>query len=409
MHLENGIQCESMFVNTDTVADWEDDPMRRLRERVDVGIDQTGKPIQKWATGTTRKELHDSIVRLYIEHDLIGSLALAIQPEEEPAVQLAAQPEEAKTRFKDYVDRWMQMYKIPVLRGTTISGYNTILRTHLYPEFGVRYIEDMTTDDIQRFLNKRKKLAKKTLKEILTFLSQVFESAIEDGLIKVNPTKSKKLVIPSEKKTERDALSVDQFKDILSHLDVLTLADRRLMALLMFTGMRRGEALGLRWQDIDFVEKVLHVTQNVTYAENQPHIGDTKTYAGKRVIPLLSILIALLDHQGETGYIVGGDAPISHTQYIRTWNRIKKAIDLHGASAHIFRHTFLTLLSNAGVSPKTIQVIAGHADISTTMNIYTHGQIEEIQKAGTMITLLLGEGEKKGNTDGGDGTKDDEN
>lgn len=405
MHLENGMQFESIIVDTNEVADWEGNPMKRLRERVDVGIDENGNPMQKWATGSTRKELHDSIVRLYIEHGLIGNLALDVQPSE-PSKEAKAEADTKRIRFKEYVESWMMMYKIPKLRGTTIRGYKTMLKNHLYPAFGLRYINDLTTDDLQTFLNARKQLARKTLKEILTFLSQVFEAAIEDGIIDKNPVKSKKLTIPTDKKTERDALLIDDFMDVLANLDSLDIQDGRLVALLMFTGMRRGEALGLCWDDIDFTQKTIQITRNVTYAENQPHIGDPKTYAGKRVIPLLPVLEALLNYSGEKGYIVGGDSPLSHTMYVRTWNRIKRTIDMHGASAHIFRHTFLTFLSNAGVSPKIIQVIAGHADISTTMNIYTHGHLDEILKAGSLVSALFKDNDKK---DGDDGEDDGEN
>lgn len=361
--------------------------MKRIKDRVEIGIDENGNPVHKWASGSTKKEFHDAIVRIYVENDMLGNLALEPQPVEETVVQ----HEENRTRFKEYVERWMLMYKIPKLKDTTIQGYRTILNTHLYPAFGLWFIDDISTDDIQSFLNERKDLSRKTLKEILTFFSQVFEAAIEDGIVKKNPIKSKKLVIPSDKKTERTALPLDLFMEILANLDKLDKQNRRLVALLMFTGMRRGEVLGLRWEDIDFQEKVIHVHQNVTFAQNQPHIGDTKTYAGKRTIPLIPVLETLLCYNGETGYIIGGESPISHTMYIRAWNRIKIQVDLHGASAHIFRHTFLTMLSNAGVSPKIIQVIAGHADISTTMNIYTHGQLEEILKAGDMLTHLFGD------------------
>lgn len=216
-------------------------------------------------------------------------------------------------------------------------------------------------------------------------MGMIFEDALEDGVIKKNPAKSRKLVNPSSKKTVRKALEMEQVMEILSNQDKLDVNERRLMALLMFTGMRRGEALGLQWDDFSLAEGSIHIQRNVTYAKNQPSIGSLKSENGNRVVSLLKILWKLLDHNGRTGYIVGGDKPITLTKYRRIYENIAKKIYLHGATAHIFRHTFLTLLSNANVAPKIIQVIAGHADISTTMNTYTDGQIVEILKAGQAL------------------------
>lgn len=91
-----------------------------------------------------------------------------------------------------------------------------------------------------------------------------------------DPTASRKLVIPSTKKTEREAISLEEFQDILVNLDKLKVQDRRLMALLMLTGMRRGEALGLQWADIDWEKELVSVERNVTFAGNQPHVGTPK-------------------------------------------------------------------------------------------------------------------------------------
>lgn len=69
--------------------------------------------------------------------------------------------------------------------------------------------------------------------------------------------------------------------------------------------------------------------------------------------------------------------------------RVNSTIDMHGATAHILRHTYATLLNNAGVNPKTIQYILGHADISTTMNRYTHSYIENVKEAGQLLCAKL--------------------
>lgn len=374
---------QSKDMHTYLVAESEDLSMAtRKKARVEVGRDINGKPTYKWVGGSTTKELHDAIVRVYIESGLIETLVGATFAEDE-------KPKEKSIKFKKYVSQWIEVYKAPKLKPTTLKNYRSVLNKHLYPAFGKYEMNDVTTDDVQLWLNKNADLANKTLKEILGLMSMIYEDAIEDGEATKNPTKSRKLVIPSTKKTEREALTLDQFKAINDNLAVLPLEERRMMALLMYTGMRRGEVLGLMWEDIDPTTNEIHVRRNVTYTTNQPHIGTTKTEAGCRVIPLIPILWELLEYHGETGYIFGGEKPFTRMNYNRRWYHIKKNLDLFGATAHVFRHTFLTLLSNAGVQPKIIQVIAGHADIAVTMNRYTHGQHSEILNAGKAFVSLF--------------------
>lgn len=162
------------------------------------------------------------------------------------------------------------------------------------------------------------------------------------------------------------------------------------MALLMFTGMRRGEVLGLRWEDIDYERMLISVQRNVTFPSNQPVITTPKTQHGVRQIPLDKALIALLDKaDDDIGFVIGGNVPITLTSYRNTYARIEKRVNLNGATAHVFRHSYLTLLDEAGVDPKTLQSIAGHGDINTTWNRYVHGRIKAIKDAGDKFAALV--------------------
>ena len=157
----------------------------------------------------------------------------------------------------------------------------------------------------------------------------------------------------------------------------------------MHTGMRRGEVLGLRWQDIDLKNRKIHVVQNVTHKGNRPVIGTPKTRNSKRSLPLTDELIKLLQPMNDIGYVIGGAEPVSVKSYNTRLNRIRKQVNLYGATAHVLRHTYLTHLAGAGVDLKTLQYIAGHAHIQTTMNIYVHAQEENITKAGNILTDMI--------------------
>ena len=91
-------------------------------------------------------------------------------------------------------------------------------------------------------------------------------------------------------------------------------------------------------------------------------------------------------------YIIGGDRPITEQAYQRTWERINRTINMHGATAHIFRHTFATIAAPF-LDIKTLQSIMGHADIETTLDRYTHAQEQRICAAGQLLTGKFKSGE----------------
>ena len=157
----------------------------------------------------------------------------------------------------------------------------------------------------------------------------------------------------------------------------LSLQDRRFLSLCMFTAMRRAEVLGLRWEDIE--GDTLHVRRNVTHPQqNAPVITTPKTKAGIRSIPIIEPLAAILQPAEKEGYIIGGNEPLSLSAYRSMWWRINKTIDMHGATPHVLRHSYITCAVGQTTDYKTIQGISGHADLNTLLNIYAHPQTEKV-------------------------------
>lgn len=356
--------------------------MAKQRIPVLIATNDDGTPVYKWIQGNGQNEVNDRIVKAYIDSGRIWEFMTK---------QTAEPPKETIT-MAEYADKWMTVYKAGKLKPSTIETYRKHLRAHVLPAFGSRPIDSITTEDVQLFLNERKHLAKKTLTSMRHFMGEIFKDAKEDGLIEKDPTASRRISIPSSKANEREALPLEQFKEIMTNLDRLNPEDKRLLVLLMFTGMRRGEALGLRWEDIDTKAGLIHVQRNVTHAGgNRPVIGTPKTKSGKRDVPLDPYVLEALKPMQKAGFILGGDSPITMTTYNNTMKRIRKAVDLHGATAHVFRHSYLTYMAGQTADLKTLQTIAGHSTIGMTMNRYVHAQPEKIIDAGKKMHSLLAE------------------
>ena len=362
------------------------DMAKRHKQRVKIGVNENGDSIYKWADGYTIDELNDNIVRIYIENGLLDRVK-----SDQPPRQKIDTKGECPT-FREYVSKWFATFKEYQLKPNTIKGYRSNFRRHIFPFFGDMKLDEITTDDIQRFLNEKEYLARNTVHTMLILVGEVLESDYEDKLIPSDPSKSKRIAIVSKRKKERDALKPEQLKAIIEGIasELKDDDERRLISLMLFTGMRRGEVLGLKWEDIDFKKKLIHVERSVTYAHNQPEVTTPKTASGKRVIPLDERLEVFLQPIRGTGFILGGETPLTNMVFRRLYKSISGKINLYGATPHVFRHSYITTLAKADIDLKTIQRISGHSNITTTLNIYTHTREEEIQEAGAKIGKLLG-------------------
>ena len=221
----------------------------------------------------------------------------------------------------------------------------------------------------------------------------IMDSALRDGWINKNPATDSRIYNPSQKQAVgREALSIETVKDIIPSLCQLERTDRLYLSIVIFTGMRKGEVLGLRWEDFDLMENVIHVQRNATYTNNQPFLGTPKTRSGYRDVPIIPDLFAHLLPMGEKGFVVSQkdpEKPLTLTAFRCMMKRINASVDLHGATSHVFRHTIGTMLNDTGADVKTIQSILGQSDFKTTMDRYVHPRDNKKQEAIKNVSLLL--------------------
>ena len=162
----------------------------------------------------------------------------------------------------------------------------------------------------------------------------------------------------------------------------------------LYTGMRRGEICALRWEDIDFSLKRIHVTKAVSWpGQNQGILKQPKTHNGVRhPIIILPLLVILLQYRKEQGYVIQGerakeDAPITRQGIKRLYERIDRAvtdsgcgIDFHSLNRR-GRHTIATFMNNAALDEKTIESQLGHYDVRFTRQRYMNAQARQEEKS----------------------------
>ncbi|MBQ6173833.1 MAG: tyrosine-type recombinase/integrase family protein, partial [Clostridia bacterium] len=168
--------------------------------------------------------------------------------------------------FSEYARSWMENYCRHKVEETTFVGYQSYLNAHLYQAFGSLRLNEITVSKLQEFINEHSELSVKSVKNFMKLLSLILQAAIEDGYITTDVTRSKKLVFPNKDAKERIPLTEEQLKDIISNIRKLEPMDQLLLALLIFTGARRGEIIGLKAMDIDSDKQLIHFVRQVRYA-----------------------------------------------------------------------------------------------------------------------------------------------
>lgn len=271
--------------------------------------------------------------------------------------------------FADFAERWEEEHAARV-SFKTAEAYKAPLR-RLLDHFGERKIGEITAADVDAYLRDlgKKKYARRTVQMHRDVLSMIFDSAILSGAIRANPVAA--VAMPKGLTVTHRELPPDAaLRAVLSGAD----QPFGLFALVCLTaGLRRGEALALRYEDIDREAGVIHVTKAVEFVGNQPHLKSTKTAAGERDALLPDALASVIPKTG-TGYLFPRDDDgglLTKTQYLKRWRKYCAAIGCK-ITAHQLRHGYATLLYEADIPDKDAQELLGHASITTTRNIYTH-------------------------------------
>ncbi|WP_346282230.1 site-specific integrase [Pseudonocardia sp.] len=207
--------------------------------------------------------------------------------------------------------------------------------------------------------------------ETLGVLKRVLDLAVRDAAIAVNPCSLRSARLPKRPVTDRPVLSPGEVQALARAMPHGS--DRVLVKVLAHVGLRIGEALALRWTDVDLDRKTLTVRQSVEDTSGKVIVGPTKTYA-TRTVTLPNALVADLgDGLERSSFLVFPNRLGGYRRY-RNWRRDHwdKACEASGVKAlpHDLRATCALLLIDSGASPKDVQQHLGHEDVNTTLRLY---------------------------------------
>ena len=236
--------------------------------------------------------------------------------------------------------------------------------------FGNTPIHNITVGDINAFVNSliAKKYYKKTIANYKNILNMIFNFALINGDVSSNPVALFRLPANLPQST-RKMPTDEEIKIVNSHWEGFELFPY----FLLYTGLRRSEALAIGFEDIDFKNKTITVNKHLLHNGNRPFIEyRTKTKNSVRKVILLDRLAEKLPHSKEGLLFCNEDgSPFTNSQIREKWEKYQKKYNVT-LTPHQLRHAYATMLFEAGIDIKDAQELMGHSDINLTRQIYTH-------------------------------------
>lgn len=331
----------------------------------------------------------------------------------------------------EWFERWLDTYIKPSVRQRTYVAYCGEIRHHIIPALGRIPLRELDTAVLQRFLNtmlssredgRAGGYARTTVGHIRTRLISALGMAVDQGLLAKNPARG--LRIPPPERTEKAVFTPAQQRQFEQAVRrTLDAHPNNLSLLLMLkTGLRAGEALGLRLCDIDFDARALNIRRTVGRVSIPGEgcapfaVGEPKTRLSKRTLPLTDRLIdelrefierrdAMIRRREQSWrrrngfdsrwidegalFITTRGGLVDAPNLRRTLAAIERAEELPHVGLHGLRHTFATRWVENGLDIKSLSELLGHSDASMTLNIYTHSLPEQKRACMDKLASLL--------------------
>ena len=288
----------------------------------------------------------------------------------------------------EWMDKWYNEYCKPALRPNTAAGYENHIYKHIIPDIGNTPLSKLNQSDLQSYYARLKKngrlvrrdtfgtgLSDRAVRACHGCIYSALAKAVEEKLIRKNPADGCRL--PPKKGREMQILSQDDMQRLLFQAKEEGFYEMFLLDLA--TGLRRGELLGLRWEDIDLKSGEMHIRRQIKFTGGKLIESALKTKSANLTIilpPELCEVLSAYRKGNSSRWLfpspVKEDAPRDPTACRKRLSQILERIGCKHVRFHDLRHTFASHALQFGMDVKTLAAVVGHASVETTLNIYAH-------------------------------------
>ncbi len=288
-----------------------------------------------------------------------------------------SQTKNDKLILNNYFTFWFETFKKQILKESTYIKTIELYNRYVQNTLGKKNVKNIKATDLQIFINNIK--AKNPKEKLYRLLKEVFEILNKEQIIKTNPFN---LVIIPKDNVSDSPVDYKKKKMIISYQDELKLLDycknnnhyHHIIKFILYTGLRRGEALGMIWKNVDFINNTIYIDRQFNNDTNK--ITTPKSKAAYRTIPMFpetkEILKELFHEELNLNDLIFGNIK----RLTQNLNNFGKKLGFN-LNPHILRHTFASRCYAAGLDPKIIQDLLGHRTMSTTLDTYTHTLYDE--------------------------------
>lgn len=372
---------------------------------VPMGIDVNGKQIRKYMTWTPPEGMTEKKADKLAKEEYLNF--------KNRCKGLSTFNE--NMRFKELSEEYFKVYAPNKLKPITAYNYEKMVNYHFLDYFGNKKLKDITPGLLTDFFCKLTitnndgedvTIGYATAKKLYTIIQSVFHFAVSQGYLKETPCKG--VILPTKDVTKDDKrkyLLEDELPRFIQLFEGYTVLNT-VIKVLLYTGMRSGEALGLQWSDIDFDKRLIIVNHTLSDVGGKHFLTTPKTKTSKRTIYITDDLLEILkEHkrkQHELAFTLGGQ--FAHPEMVFTselgnykdrsclntsFKRFLKGTGFEFMTLHCLRHSNATLLLNSGVDLKVVSEHLGHSDVGTTANIYTDVLESTRKKTAEVIAFKL--------------------
>lgn len=306
------------------------------------------------------------------------------------------------------VDAWFEYWidvKRKTVRPNTVRNYTERYHRNIQNVIGKKLLTEVKPIHCQKIFTNMADEGYRTttIYQTRIALYNMLEFAKENEVILSNPCKKSVKSDMGKPSQKKEALTIEVQRKFLEQAKGQSYENQ--YRFILQTGLRTGELVGLKWEDIDFENKTLKIQRSMEYRHSVGvwRIGEPKSKSGYRTIPLTDEAIRILKAQEEKNnrikvipeewsefvFLCRKGQPVKNSTYDTALFKICEKAGINKFSMHVLRHTFATRCIEGGMMPKTLQKILGHSNIGITMNLYVHITEEEKQKEIDMVACAL--------------------